>query len=69
MRDKKLITQDIVQDCATLPQTKYLIPHSLSKQTLNTFLLSFLLTYHCQIPPKMVTLLLDFTSAEFHLIA
>ena len=32
------------------------------------FLIPFLLSQHCQNPPVMVNLLLDFTSAVFHLI-
>ena len=36
MRDKKSIVQNIVRDCTILRQTKYLVSHSLSKQTLNS---------------------------------
>ena len=36
MRTKKSIVRDIVGDWAILRQTKYLVSHSLSKQTLNS---------------------------------
>ena len=36
VRDKKLIVQDILWDCTILCQTKRLVSHTLSKQTLNS---------------------------------
>ena len=66
MRDKNLIVRDIVRDCTILRQTKYLVSLSLSKQTFNSssHTFSFAIT-----SSNSVNLLLDFTSAAFHLIA
>ena len=66
MRDKNSIVRDIVRDCPILHQTKYYFGLALLIKANIEFFFSYL---HHQIPPVMVNLLLDFTSAAFHLIA
>ena len=58
VRDKNSIVRDIVWDCAILRQAKYLVSHSLSKQTLNfsSHTFSFAITLS----------LSNFTSAAFN---
>ena len=61
--------REIELDITIFRQTKYLIFHILIKANIEFFFSYLFLPQHCQISPVMVNLLLDFTSAVFHLKA